>query len=145
MVADTKAPSLALVLSRTLLWPPTHRLVRIHASATAKDACGATDIVLQSILSDEPDDAPGSADGNTLGDIQDATFGTADYDFQLRAERSERSDGRVYTVVYRATDAAGNATTRARTVAVPISYSLNASSRVGHGKSLPGAVVGVRR
>jgi len=145
VVADTKAPSLALVLSRTLLWPPTHRLVRIHASATAEDACGATDIVLQSILSDEPDDAPGSADGNTLGDIQDATFGTADYDFQLRAERSERSDGRVYTVVYRATDAAGNATTRARTVTVPISYSLNASSRLGHGKSLPGAVVGVRR
>ena len=37
----------------------------------------------------------------------------------LRAERSGKSDGRVYTLTYQATDCAGNTSTASATVTVP--------------------------
>ena len=42
-----------------------------------------------------------------------------DDSFRLRAERSGRGTGRVYTVTYRAQDACGNAATASATVEVP--------------------------
>ena len=121
-VADTRTPTLSLNLTRSLLWPPNHRMVTIHAQASAGDACGPAAVVLLSIVSDEPDDATGSADGATLNDVDSAAPGSADFEFRLRAERSDTGDGRVYTVVYKATDAAGNITTAARKVTVPLHH-----------------------
>ena len=37
----------------------------------------------------------------------------------LRAERSGKGNGRIYTVTYRATDASNNTTTKTATVIVP--------------------------
>ena len=120
-VSDTRKPALSATPSRELLWPPSHQMVPIHASVDAQDTCGATQVVLSSITSDEADDAPGKADGATVNDIQGAVLGTPDFDFQLRSERSEIGDGRIYTVVYRATDPTGNATWIALHVSVPLS------------------------
>jgi hypothetical protein len=39
--------------------------------------------------------------------------------FRLRAERSDNGTGRIYTIIYRATDACGNTTTASTTVTVP--------------------------
>ena len=76
-------------------------------------------VVLQSVTSSEPDDAPGGADGSTLNDIQGAALGTADYVVLLRAERNKNGPGRVYTLTYAATDVSGNRSTRSTTVTVP--------------------------
>jgi len=45
--------------------------------------------------------------------------GTPATSFLLRAERSGQGDGRVYTIVYRATDSAGNSGLAAAYVRVP--------------------------
>ena len=52
-------------------------------------------------------------------DIEGAEFGTDDRQFSLRAERSGGEGGRVYTITYRARDAAGNTATATATVTVP--------------------------
>jgi len=137
VVADTQRPSLSVTLSRDLLWPPTHQMVVVHASVRAEDACGATQVVLASILSNEPDDAPGKADGATLHDIQGAAIGTPDFDFLLRAERSTTGDGRIYSVSYRATDASGNAIWTTRQAAVPGNHHEIGRLNSGHRNSQP--------
>ena len=71
---------------------------------------------LVSITSNEPDVAPGA--GDFPNDIQGATYGTDDRQFQLRAERVGAANGRVYTVTYRVTDFNGNSTLVSSTVAV---------------------------
>jgi hypothetical protein len=119
-VIDTRPPTLGFDLSRHQLWPASHRMVEIHATVTAVDVCGPSSVVLMSIVSNEPADAPGPQDGFTSPDIADASLGTADFDFQLRAERLDTGDGRVYTVTYRATDASGNEATLPEQVIVPL-------------------------
>jgi hypothetical protein len=119
-VADTTPPSLQVTLTRTVLWPPNHKLVRIDAAVNVTDSCGGTppQVVLTSIISSEPDN--GTGDGDTAGDIQDALIGTLDRSFLLRAERAGgNQDGRIYTVTYTATDASGNQRQASATVRVP--------------------------
>lgn len=60
---------------------------------------------LLSITSSEPEDDPG--DGSTMPDIADADFGTADFDFRLRAERSGTGRGRAHSIVYEVRDGTG--------------------------------------
>src|SRR5206468_1186658 len=95
------------------------RMVSIGVSARASDACGAASLVLASITSNEPDDAAGLDDGNIPGDIQDASPGEADFDFQLRAERDGGGEGRVYRVTYSAVDGSGNRSDASSLVFVP--------------------------
>ena len=116
---DLEPPVLSLVLTPESLWPPNHRMVDVHADVTVTDNCTAVTLVLDSITSSEPDDAPGGSDGLTVDDIQDAVTGTADFDFRLRAERDGHGVGRQYLVTYRATDDAGNEATIQGLVEVP--------------------------
>jgi len=116
-VRDTTPPELLVGLSPDLLWPPNHRMVDVTASLAVADRCGTPSLVLTSVSSDEPDD--GEGDGATVHDIQGVAPGTADTQFQLRAERREDGDGRLYTVTYTATDAGGNDTSATRQVRVP--------------------------
>jgi endo-1,4-beta-xylanase len=92
-------------------------MVPIHATLVSQDNnSGPLSIVLKSITSNEPDN--GKGDGNTINDIQGATIGTLDTDFILRAERSSKGTGRIYTITYTITDAAGNQSTAIATVKV---------------------------
>jgi HYR domain len=117
-VADTVAPQISVTLSVDMLWPPNHRLVPVTATVAVTDRCDpAVSFQLVSIASNEPDD--GLGDGDTTGDIQDAAVGTPDTTFLLRAERSGGGGGRIYTVVYRATDGSGNSSLAAAFVRVP--------------------------
>ena len=69
---------------------------------------GAAGFTLLSASSNEPDN--GLGDGDTANDIQNFSFGTADVSGMLRAERSGRGTGRVYSLFYQGADLAGNVT-----------------------------------
>ena len=118
-VADTKPPSLYVTLSSTILWPANHEMVKVKATVEGHDRCDGSDVLIElvSIVSSEPDDETG--DGKTEPDIQEAEFGTGDLEFLLRAERSGKGPGRVYSVTYRATDKGGNRTDVTQKVVVP--------------------------
>ncbi|WP_248923999.1 OmpL47-type beta-barrel domain-containing protein [Paenibacillus hamazuiensis] len=114
---DKTAPVLQISLDKTELWPPNHQLVPIAATVSASDLLSQVQsIVLTSIVSNEPDD--GLGDGATAGDIQGADYGTYDTAFALRAERSGKGGGRIYTVTYTATDKAGNTASASAAVTV---------------------------
>jgi hypothetical protein len=70
--------------------------------ATSHDGCdGEPSITLASITSSDPDP--------NHEDIRGAVVGTADFDFELRAEREAKgSEDRSYTICYEARDDAGN-------------------------------------
>jgi len=115
---DTEPPVISIDPSRTALWPPNHRLQEVCITVVVSDEREpAPTFVLTSVTSDEPDD--GQGDGHTKNDIRDAATGTADVCFLLRSERSGGGDGREYTIVYTATDGAGNTTTATAVVTVP--------------------------
>lgn len=117
VIIDDTPPTIDVALDPNSLWPPNHKMAPIEANVTAEDNCPGVSFALTSLTSDEPDN--GEADGNTVNDIQDANIGTPDVAFSLRSERSGRGDGRVYTVMYTATDGSGNDTVDSATVTVP--------------------------
>jgi len=115
---DVTPPTLSVALSPAVLWPPNHDLRSVHATVTAHDDSGEPPAIsLVSITSSEPDRGAGA--GDVAGDIQDASLGTADLDFRLRAERLGGDSGRRYTVCYEARDRSGNVTRQCGTVEVP--------------------------
>jgi hypothetical protein len=117
-VADGTAPSLDVDLSRTELWPPNHKYVEIFADVLVGDDCDPeASFTLVSITSNEPDCCFG--DGDVPNDIAEADFGTPDTQFLLRAERDPDGTGRKYTIIYEATDSAGNVRQVEAGVSVP--------------------------
>jgi hypothetical protein len=107
---DTAIPTLAVTLTPIPLHP-NGKLTPITATITVKDDYDpAPEIKLESITPSEP---------AKPGDIRDASLGTDDRQFMLKAERDGRNKtGRVYTVIYSATDASGNKATASATVTV---------------------------
>jgi hypothetical protein len=117
-VQDTTPPVVTLKLSPPVLWPPNHKMRDIHATLEIVEECDPEPVIeIVSVTSNEPDN--GLGDGDTENDIQGVEVGTADMDFALRAERQGMGNNRLYTVVYRVTDASGNATEAEATVTVP--------------------------
>lgn len=117
-VNDTTPPTIQVSVSPSVLWPPNHQMVQITATITVHDDQDPNPTVeLVSITANEP--VNGKGDGNTDPDIDGAAFGTDDRTFFLRAERSGTGTGRIYTITYRARDAAGNTATATATVTVP--------------------------
>ncbi|MEW6156350.1 MAG: FG-GAP-like repeat-containing protein [Verrucomicrobiota bacterium] len=113
-VQDTTAPVItSLTPSNNSLWPPNHKMVPVTLIAGASDAVGVASLKIISATSNEADN--GLGDGDTAGDIEI----TGPLTLNLRAERSGKGNGRVYTITVEASDAAGNATTRTVTVTVP--------------------------
>jgi microsomal dipeptidase-like Zn-dependent dipeptidase len=107
---DKTPPLVTCSSSAPSLWPPNHRLVNVQFGVTVDDPLsGPAGFTLLSVTSNEPDN--GLGDGDTPNDIQGFAIGTPDLTGQLRAERSGRGTGRVYSARYRAEDTAGNTTT----------------------------------
>lgn len=95
------------------LSPPDHayrtvNLADCHISVV--DACGGTlppsihQAQINCVTSDEPDNAPGSADGETTHDIVIVDSQTV----KLRAEQHSGRDGRLYNIYFKIEDAQGN-------------------------------------
>jgi len=115
-VVDTTPPAVEIHPSPASIWPPNHKLVNVHVNASISD-CGPVTVSLVSVTSSEPDN--GTGDGDTSGDVQGAELGTADYDFQVRAERAGGGPGRVYTALYKVVDAGGLESTATALITVP--------------------------
>jgi hypothetical protein len=119
IIADTTPPELSLGVSPNVLWPPNHALVPVDISAVATDSCGVADAILMEVTSSEADDALGTGDGSTTGDIAGAEMGSADTQILLRAERAAEGPGRVYVIRYMARDEAGLTVEKQIEVLVP--------------------------
>jgi hypothetical protein len=119
-VNDTQGPTITVTTQPIEMWPPNHQYHTFNISdlvASATDNCSGNlinSVVIASVSSDEPEN--GSGDGNTTDDIVIAANCKS---VQLRSERQGGGNGRVYTLVFKATDAAGNVSTASRTVTVP--------------------------
>lgn len=117
-VGDTTPPTLSCQATPAILWPVNRKLWDITVTVqVADDASGVPSWVLQSVTSNEPLNAAG--DGNTSADMVGWVTGTADVAGQFRAERNGTLRDRIYTLMYEATDGAGNAATTSCTVTVP--------------------------
>jgi len=121
-VVDTTLPTISVSVTPPSEFPPNHKMFDVTATVVVNDSCDPNPVItLTSITSNEP--ANGTGDGNTEPDVQGAALGTADFAFQLRAERSGGGSGRIYTVTYSVTDGSGNATSASAQVVVPKSAS----------------------
>ncbi len=112
---ETVPPTIDVIyLTPDVLWPANHKYVDVNAEVFASDNFDLdVDVTLVSVTSSEPDN--GEHDGNTVDDIVIVD----DLTFMLRAERSGKGPGRIYTVTYQATDSCGNFSTGDAIVTVP--------------------------
>ncbi|MBW6511276.1 MAG: YncE family protein [Desulfuromonadaceae bacterium] len=124
---DTTPPQVSITPDTTLLWPPNHKLRDVNLHVVVTDNLDLNpQVQLVSIVSSEPCSSSARqksahAAPQSCDDVVGAEYGTFDTSFQLRAERfAFNGDDRVYTVTYKATDAAGNATVASVDIVVPL-------------------------
>jgi hypothetical protein len=111
-VVDNQAPVIKTIVNPiVLLWSPNHKYQNVKATqfvTSVTDNCGAiaaSNVMITKVTSDEPDNAPGMADGNTTQDIR---IGSTCKTVDLRSERIEGGNGRVYTIYLQVKDGSGN-------------------------------------
>jgi hypothetical protein len=125
-------PVITLSHASLEMWPPNHKYKTFNitdfiSSATSNCYGNITSsVVVTSVTSDEPENSGG--DGNTLQDIVIAQNCKS---VNLRSERDGGGNGRVYTINFKVTDAAGNTTTATARVTVP--HSQNGTGAVDSG------------
>jgi hypothetical protein len=106
---DTTPPGFTVHLSPATLISQNNKFVAINASFTIKDDYDRMPVIkLESITSNEP---------LAVNDIRDVSLGLDDRYFKFLAE-SKSTSGRIYTVIYSATDASGNQALASATVRV---------------------------
>ncbi|MFC0771840.1 Ig-like domain-containing protein [Terrimonas alba] len=109
-----------------LLWSPNHKYQKITVSqcvSSVTDNCGnilVANVVITHVTSDEAENAPGNADGNTTDDMKIASNCKS---VELRRERMDGGNGRVYTIHLKVTDVNGNTATATVKAVAPISQS----------------------
>ncbi len=118
-VQDTTAPAIASVTpSLGSLWPADHKMVSMSVAVVVSDRVDpGPQCRISSIMSNESID--GLGDGDTSPDwVVDSGV-----NFKLRAERSGKGNGRIYTVTVSCTDASHNTSTAIAKVTVPVNQS----------------------
>ncbi len=122
-VEDNQSPVINVV-GPIFLWAPDHKYQRINASNlinSITDNCGSlnkSNAVISYVTSDEVDDAPGGLDGSTVNDVRIASNCKS---VDIRRERFEGGNGRVYTIHLSIEDGGGNSATATVKVHVPAS------------------------
>jgi hypothetical protein len=110
-IQDTTPPDFELSVFPVVLWPPNHKMVKITPNWIASDICDPKpEVSLVSITINES--------GKVFNDFNDMQI-TGDGSIYLRASRSGESEGRIYTLTYKACDCSGNCTIQSATVTVP--------------------------
>lgn len=135
LTVTNPTPVINLSATSATMWPPNHQYKTFTVSDFVSSATGGCDsstnltssVVIQQVSSDEPEDNPSGADGNTLNDIVIAPDCKS---VQLRSERDGSLNGRVYTITFKVTDSFGNSATATVKVFVPKS---NNSAAVDNG------------
>jgi hypothetical protein len=122
MAPDRTPPEIVVSEDPLVLWPPNHAYERIRAVDLVDAVLDGgdpgvkvEDVVIARVTSDEPDD--GDGDGNTADDV---VLGAGCRVVDLRAERQEAGNGRVYVVELAVTDASGNVGSASIEVHVPV-------------------------
>lgn len=115
-IQDTTPPEIeSLTATPASLWPPNHKMVNIMVDVSVSDVCDpSASCKITSVSSNEP--VNGLGDGNTSPDWNI----TGDLTVELRAERSGKSSGRVYTITVECSDASNN--TSQKTVDVKVAH-----------------------
>ncbi len=103
-VVDVTPPTITQVdATPDTLWPPNHKFVPVSIAVTAIDNCDPDPVCqIVDVVSNEP--VNGRGDGNTTPDW----LVLGPLNVALRAERSGRGNGRIYTVSAACTDDAAN-------------------------------------
>jgi hypothetical protein len=141
-VQDTTAPEVECTTDVAMLWPARHDMRTVSVHIMVSDAVSDPQLIVPvyaTIRSDEPDDAIGTGDGSTTGDVNglDGFDGAVDitpslvFDpligangawtttVQLRAERDGTGDGRTYTIDIEVIDSHDNPATTSCVVVCP--------------------------
>jgi hypothetical protein len=113
-VVDRTPPAIEnIAVSPSSLWAPNHKMVSTSVVTTVTDNCDPLpQCRITGVGSNEPVNALG--DGNTSPDWVITGAGALD----LRAERSGKGAGRIYTITVTCIDACGNASIGTSTVTV---------------------------
>jgi hypothetical protein len=90
-----------------VLSPANNKLMPVTIAVSATDTCGGS--VRCRITSVTSNDAPDATDWRITGDLT----------LELRAVRSKKGTGRIYTITIECADASGNVSTKSVTVTVP--------------------------
>ena len=124
LTVNNGTPVITLSSTSATMWPPNHQYQTFNVTdfvASASSSCDSSvdinDVVIQKVSSDEPEENPAGADGNTLNDILIAANCKS---VQLRRERDGNLNGRVYTITFKVSDSFGNSTTATVKVSVPV-------------------------
>ena len=114
-VVDTTPPSIAnITASPNKLWPPNHKMVAVKVAVSGSDVCDTTPSChIVSVSSNEPENGLGDGDKSPDWEI------TGDLTLKLRAERSGKGTGRIYTATISCSDASGNSLEGEVTITVP--------------------------
>uniref|UniRef100_UPI002869E759 hypothetical protein n=1 Tax=Deinococcus sp. TaxID=47478 RepID=UPI002869E759 len=116
---DSEAPVLKISTTPSKLWPANGKLVEIKTTVTVTDNLDPNPAVsFMGISIDEPNDRQLKKRVTSKVSDDDIQI-TPDGRIFLRAQRSGQATSRVYTLTYKATDAAGNASFATATVDVP--------------------------
>src|SRR5215216_3744199 len=126
LTVNNGTPVITMSSTSATMWPPNHQYQTFNVTdfvASASSSCDSSvdinDVVIQNVSSDEPEDNPAGADGNTLNDIVIAANCKS---VQLRRERDGNLNGRVYTITFKVTDSFGNSSTATVKVSVPKNF-----------------------
>src|SRR5260370_7273859 len=95
---------------RNGIWAANHQMVAITIEVQATENCGPTSSKIVAVTSNEP-----------IGSLREGSdwLITGDLRADLRAERLGRGQGRIYSILGKCDDVAGNSSLRAATRAVP--------------------------
>ncbi len=114
-INDKVPPVLTSSVAMTLLSTTNSSLINVGLTASATDNSGGPVAIDVAVFGDEDDQTPTANNIVHSPDAKDIAPGT----LRLRGERIEENDGRVYLIVVKATDSAGNNSRNYHTVVVP--------------------------
>jgi DNA/RNA endonuclease G (NUC1) len=114
-INDTVPPVLTSSVAMALLSTTNSSLINVGLTASATDNSGGPVAIDVAVFGDEDDQTPTANNTIHSPDAKDIAPGT----LRLRGERIEANDGRVYLIVVKATDSAGNISRNYHTVVVP--------------------------
>lgn len=97
------------------MWPPNHDMIAFKALFAAYDACSVSCRLV--VSSDEP--ANGTGDGDASPDFELTGQDAGAFFFNLRSERAQNGDGRVYTLRLECSDGTQTSVSDPVTVSVP--------------------------
>lgn len=114
-VADTTPPTIGKITANPdVLWPPNHKMTPVNVKVSTFDNCDPSpSCKIVSVSSNEP--VNGLGDGDTAPDW----FINGNLAPKLRAERSGKGSGRIYTLNIGCMDASGNSSSKTAMVTVP--------------------------